>query len=86
MEEKEWMAQGEQEVLFALAAREDILGKKVKIYSRLLTDPALAKAMEGLALGHEKRKEDLLALALGKEPKKKNDGGRVEMSEEGGEK
>ena len=86
MDEKEWMAEEEPSLIFALIEREDVLGKKVKIYSRLLTDPALAKAMEGLALRHEKRKEDLLALALGKEPKKKNGGGRVEMNKESDEK
>ena len=70
MLEKECGLQRKEEVLFALVEREDIVGKKVTIYSRLLTDPALAKAMEGLALRHEKRKENLLALVLGKEPKK----------------
>ena len=74
--------QREEEVLFALVEREDIVGKKVTIYSRLLTDPALAKAMEGLALRHEKRKENLLALVLGKEPKNKNGQGRVEVNKE----
>ena len=76
MEEKELAAQEEQDLLFSLVAREDILEKKVKIYSRLLTDPALAKTMETLSFRHEKRKEGLLALALGKPPKKKNGQGR----------
>ena len=83
MDEKEWMAEEEPSLIFALIEREDVLGKKVKIYSRLLTDPALAKAMEGLALRHEKRKEALTELALGKTKKKKNDGG---MSATNGEK
>ena len=52
MLEKECGLQRKEEVLFALVEREDIVGKKVTIYSRLLTDPALAKAMEGLALRH----------------------------------
>ena len=86
MEEKEKAAQKEQDLLFTLVEREDILEKKVKIYSRLLTDPALAKTMEGLGLRHEKRKEELLALALGKEPKKKNGQGRVETNKENNQK
>lgn len=86
MDEKEWMAEEEPSLILNLIEREDVLGKKVKIYSRLLTDSALAKAMEGLALRHEKRKEDLLALVLGEEPKKKNGQGRVEMNKESDEK
>ena len=82
MEKKEKIAQVEEEVLLSLVAREDILEKKVRIYSRLLTDPSLAKMMEELGFHHEKRKESLLALAVGKEPKKKNGQGRYEMNEE----
>ena len=80
MERKEEVVEAEQSLLFSLVDREDILEKKVKIYSRLLTDPALAKMMEGLGLRHEKRKEEVLALALGKDPEKKNGQGRVEMN------
>ena len=81
MEQKGQDMQAEQELLFSLVAREDILEKKVKIYSRLLTDPALAKTMETLSLRHEKRKEGLLALALGKQPKKENGQGRYAKNE-----
>ena len=84
MEEREQRAQEEQMLLFALAEREELSSKKAKIYSRLLTDPALAKAAEEIALHHEKREEQLVALALGKTPKKKNGQGRVELSEENG--
>ena len=86
MEEKEQKAREEQMLLFALAEREDVLSKKAKIYSRLLTDPALAKAAEDVAFHHEDRKDRLAALALGKTQKKKNGHGRVEMKEESGEK
>ena len=71
-----------QKRLFALADWEDILEKKSMIYSRLLTDPALAKDMELRAARHEKRKESLLALALGKMPKNKNGQGMYETNEE----
>ena len=81
MEKKGQDMQAEQELLFSLVAREDILEKKVKIYSRLLTDPALAKTMETLSLRYEKRKEGLLTLALGKQPKKENGQGRYEKNE-----
>ena len=65
-------AQEEQTALLALAERENLLEKKSKIYARLLTDPVLAKTMEELGSRREKRRESLLALAFGKEPKKKN--------------
>ena len=77
-------AQEEQTALLALAQRENLLEKKSKIYARLLTDPALAKTMEELGFRREKRRESLLALALGKEPKKKNGQGTSEMNEEEG--
>ena len=75
-------AQEEQTALLALAERENLLEKKSKIYARLLTDPALAKTMEELGFRREKRRESLLALALGKEPKKKIGQGRCEMNTE----
>ena len=83
MEKKELVKKDEDEVLFALVERDDILEKKLKIYARLLTDPALAKTMEDMALRHETRKEELVALGLGKVPKTKNEQGRVEMNEDG---
>ena len=64
--------QEEQTALLVLAERESLLEKKSKIYARLLTDPALAKTMEELGSRREKHRESLLALAFGKEPKKKN--------------
>ena len=81
MEEKEEGMDAEQEMLFALVEREDILEKKVKIYSRLLTDLALAMTMDEIGFRHEKRKESLVALAVGKTPKKKNEQGRYATKE-----
>lgn len=54
---------------------EDLMEKKGKIHSRLLIDTALAKGMEVLASRHEKRKEALEILILGKLPKKKKEQG-----------
>ena len=76
------MENHEQEHLLALADWEDILEKKTKIYSRLLTDPALAKMMEECSFRHEKRKEKWIAFICGKTDKKKNGQG---MSETNGE-
>ena len=80
--EKTEHPQEEQERLLFLLQWEDILEKKVKIYARLLTDPALAKTMEDMGLRCEKRKDGLLSLAFGKTQKKKNDQGRCEMNTE----
>jgi hypothetical protein len=71
-----------QGCLLALVELEDILEKKAMIYSRLLTDPALAKEMEQRAARHEKRKEDLLCLALGEKAKKKKGEGMYELNGE----
>ena len=68
--------------LLALAEVEDILEKKSMIYSRLLTDPALAKDMETRAARHAKRKECLVTLAIGKTPKKQNEQGMYGVNEE----
>lgn len=62
----------EKKALKTLMTVEDLVEKKAKIHARLLMDTALAKAMEELALRHEKRKETLEILILGKLPKKKN--------------
>lgn len=60
-------ANGEKdEVLSALVCMEDIAEKKTKIYSRLLTDPTLAKDMEELSMRHEKRKQAVKRLINGK--------------------
>ena len=73
-------AQAEQLRLIALAEWEEIVEKKAKIYSRLLTDAVLAKTMEEVSLRHEERKARLLTLAYGKPPKKQNEQGRYEMN------
>lgn len=75
------MENHEQEQLLSLIDGEDIMAKKGKIYSRLLTDPALAKIMEDCSFRHEKRKEKLTTLVCGKPPKKKNGQGMYEMNE-----
>ena len=49
-----------------LASLEDLLDKKCKIYSRLLTDAGIAKEMETLALRHAERKRQLDVLLNGK--------------------
>ena len=72
----------EKEALKTLMTVEDLVEKKAKIHSRLLMDAALAKDMEELASRHEKRKETLEALALGKMPKKKNGKGMSAMNGE----
>ena len=80
------MENDEYQHLLALADWEDILEKKAKIYSRLLTDPALAKMMEDCAFRHEKRREKLLGLVCGKSAKKKNEQGMSALNGEESEK
>ncbi len=75
----------EKSALTELFQLEDLAEKKTKVYSRLLTDAALAKDMETLSLRHEKRKETLYALAMGKTPKSKNGQGRGETNKESAE-
>ncbi len=48
----------------------NIAEKKARIYSRLLTETALAKAMETLACRHEEQKAALQTLLYGKADKK----------------
>ena len=60
------MQEKESCVLERLAGLEDLVEKKVKIYSRLLTDAALAEDMETLAARHAERKTTLECLAQGK--------------------
>ena len=48
------------EIVERLVQVEDLAEKKCKIYSRLLTEPTLAKQMEELASHHETRKKTLL--------------------------
>lgn len=66
-----------------LIALEDLAEKKTKIYSRLLTEIALAKEMESLSLRHGKRREGLEKLLYRKPVKKKNERGMVELKGEG---
>ena len=80
MEEKTMEVQREQSRLIALAEWEEIVEKKSKIYSRLLTDTALAKTREEVSARHEERRMRLLTLAYGKSPKKQNGQGRYEMN------
>ena len=62
--------------LTALLSLEDLAEKKTKIYSRLLTDAALAKDMESLAERHASRKAAIESLLGGKVQKqnKKSEG------------
>ena len=59
----------ENEYLKNLIELEDLAEKKTKIYSRLLLEPALAKAMDELSVRHEKRKETIARLLYGKSAK-----------------
>ena len=70
----------ENEYLTNLMELEDLAEKKTKIYSRLLLEPALAKAMEELSLHHEKRKETIARLLYGKSAK---EGGMSLMKKKG---
>ncbi len=60
------MQEKENYALEQLAGMEDLIEKKIKIYSRLLMDAALAEDMETLASRHAKRKTTLESLAQGK--------------------
>ena len=55
--QKNEQATCEAAFLQRLSQLEDLAEKKLKIYSRLLTDTALAKDMETLSARHKKRKE-----------------------------
>ena len=82
------MQEKESCVLKRLAGLEDIVEKKVKIYSRLLMDAALADDMETLASRHAKRKTTLECLAQGKTKqaeKRKKEAGKDSESEQGEE-
>ena len=76
----EQSAMAEKESIIKMLQLEDLAEKKAKIYSRLLTDSALAKEMQSLSLRHEKRKERLTILAYGKSKKKQNEGGMSAMN------
>ena len=81
MQQTDYNKEREQNALFALARKEELVEKKAKIHAKLLTEPRLAKEMEELALRHEKRKQTLMKLATGKEINKKKEGGMYEMTE-----
>ena len=68
--------------LTRLIELEDLAEKKTKIYSRLLTDVALAKEMESLSLRHEKRKERIVKLICKEDKKPSKQGGRYETNGE----
>ena len=72
----------EKTALKKLMEVEDLAEKKARIYSRLLTDAALAQDMESLAERHAKRIRTLHGLVKEKSSKKKKNGG---MSETNGE-
>ena len=73
MQEMEEKTVRETELLSTLAELENLAEKKTGIYSRLLTDPTLAKEMELLSARHTSRKELLEKLAFGKVKSKKKD-------------
>ena len=79
------MQEKESCVLKRLAGLEDLVEKKVKIYSRLLTDAALADDMETLASRHAKRKTTLECLAQGKTKQAEKRKKEVETDSEQGE-
>ena len=68
------MIEKERKILLSLIQMEDIAEKKAKIYSRLLTETALAQEMEALASRHAERKKRLERLATGKEAKEEESG------------
>jgi hypothetical protein len=75
--------EGERQALKSVKRLEEIAGKKAGIYSRLLTDPTLAKTMESLEKRHQNRKETILNLLQEKTEEEANARGRYEMK--GGE-
>ena len=75
--------ESERQALKSVARLEEIAGKKAGIYSRLLTDPTLAKTMESLEKRHQNRKETILNLLQEKTEEEANARDRYEMK--GGE-
>lgn len=63
------MERAETEFLEELIKTEDLAGKKARIYSRLLIEPALASEMENRAKRHETRRAYLQQLLCGKSKK-----------------
>lgn len=60
----------EKQAVEKIIALEDLAEKKCKIYSRLLTEVALAKEMETLASRHAERKKGIEKTVFVKEKKK----------------
>ena len=79
------MQEKESCVLKRLVGLEDLVEKKVKIYSRLLMDAALAEDMKTLASRHAKRKTTLECLAQGKTKQAEKRKKEVETNSEQGE-
>ena len=86
MEETELQTENEveKEALKGIVSVLNIAEKKARIYSRLLTEVSLAKAMEELACKHEKQKEELQTLLYGKAKKstKKQNGDSMDGGNE----
>ena len=74
MQQREDAMEKETEFLKTLIEMEDLGAKKTKIYSRLLTDTALAKDMEERSCRHDERKAALERLLYGKTSKKESGG------------
>ena len=70
----------EEKGLRHLLEMEDLLSKKEKIYSRLLTDMALAKGMQARAKESEERRERIEKLLYTDKTKKAKDGGMSAMN------
>ena len=73
----------EREFLQRLLDLEDLGAKKTKIYSRLLTDTALAKEMEARAKRHDERKLAIEKLLYGDKAKKAKGVGMSAMNDKG---
>ena len=71
----------ERDVLGKLKRLEDLAEKKMRIFSRLLIDAALAQDMEKLALRHEERKQ-AVCLLLGEKSNKAQKEGAQKGEEE----
>ncbi|MBE5744723.1 MAG: hypothetical protein E7355_01150 [Clostridiales bacterium] len=73
--------QTEEDALKSALSVVNIAEKKARIYSRLLTDTSLAKAMEQLACRHEEQKISLQTLLYG-DKKNKKKGEKAEEDDE----
>ncbi len=72
--EKNAVAKNEEEFLNLLLETEDLAEKKAGVYSRLLTEQALAEAMKELSARHAARKERLREILYGKKGEKRKGG------------